>query len=82
MMEIVIHSNGAAQCVYSETIPVRELGSVDIRRASHVEPTDDGQWTADLTPVNGPVLGPFENRTAALAAETTWLRENWLLPNK
>lgn len=80
MMEIIIHSNGAAQCVYSEMIPVRELGLVDIRRASHVEPIENGLWTADLTPVNGPVLGPFENRTAALAAETNWLRDNWLTP--
>ena len=77
-MDIVIHTNGSASCIYSEAIPVRELGKVNISRASHVEPTLDGKWTADLTPVNGPVLGPFTDRSKALAAEITWLRKNWL----
>lgn len=33
-------------------------------------------WFADLLPVNGPVLGPFSDRHAALAAEEAWLHEN------
>jgi hypothetical protein len=33
-------------------------------------------WWADLLPVNGPVLGPFPARDAALAAELVWLEEN------
>ena len=78
MMEIVIHSNGSASCVYSEAILVRDLGHVTISRASHVEPTTDGKWTADLAPVAGPILGPFADRSEALDAETTWLRDNWL----
>ena len=39
------------------------------RRASHVEPDADGRWWADLSPVAGPRLGPFEVRSAALDAE-------------
>jgi hypothetical protein len=49
------------------------LGPARIHRASHVEPTPDGQWTAELGPMNGPVLGPFETRAAALDAERAWL---------
>ena len=40
-----------------------------ITRASHVEPDAEGRWLADLTPVAGPVLGPFDLRSEALAAE-------------
>ena len=49
------------------------LGPAAIRRASHVEPTPDGRWTADLGPMDGPVLGPFTTRAAALDAEQVWL---------
>lgn len=49
------------------------LGEARIRRASHVEPTPDGRWTADLGPSGGPVLGPFRLRQEALEAERRWL---------
>jgi hypothetical protein len=32
-------------------------------------------WWADMLPVSGPVLGPFETRAAALAAEEAYLLE-------
>ena len=53
-----------------------QVGESTTRRASHVEPNQNG-WNADLRPVNGPVLGPFARRDAALRAETEWLRENF-----
>jgi hypothetical protein len=77
-MEIVIHSDGVVNCVYGEAIQLGQLGQAKIRRASHVEPNEDGQWVADLSPVQGPQLGPYQNRTSALKAETGWLRNNWL----
>ena len=43
-------------------------------------PTRDGRWHADLRPVGGPVLGPFDRRSEALAAEVAWLEEHWLGP--
>jgi hypothetical protein len=49
---------------------------MSIRRASHVEPDDDGQWWADLSPVNGPHLGPFAKRSEALTAESSWLEQH------
>lgn len=50
-------------------------GAASIRRASHVEPTPDGRWTADMAPVGGPLLGPFETRGEALACESAWLAD-------
>ncbi len=77
-MDLVINADGSIHCIYGEELSLCQLGQLNIRRASHVEPTANGQWTADLTPVNGPVLGPFNQRTEALAAEVNWLRSNWL----
>ena len=51
---------------------------LEIRRASHVEPDDDGRWFADLSPVEGPKLGPFALRSQALDAERVWLEANCL----
>ena len=39
-----------------------------------VEPDAEGNWWADMGSVDGPVLGPFKNRTEALQAEREWLR--------
>ena len=80
-MELLITSTGGIRCVYSEDLNLQELGRLSIQRGSHVEPTEDGQWTADLSPVNGPVLGPFTTRSAALKAEEAWLLEHWLYAN-
>ena len=79
-MELLIERDGGVRCVYAEDIDLSQLGRLSIQRGSHVEPTADGQWTADLSPVDGPRLGPFSSRTDALAAEVSWLQENWLSP--
>lgn len=34
------------------------------------------KWWADLLPVDGPVLGPFDTNTEALEAEVVWLKEH------
>jgi hypothetical protein len=78
-MELVVQTDGSLRCLYDEAVELSALGQVTIRRASHVEPTDQGQWQADLSPVGGPVLGPFALRSEALAAEVDWLRMHWLL---
>ena len=77
-MHLVVTPQGEARCIYSEEIDLRSLGTLTIRRASHVEPSDDGRWLADLSPVGGPVLGPFDLRTEALSAEVSWLEQHWL----
>jgi hypothetical protein len=77
-MELMVSKLGHLHCLYNESLDLSTLGRLTIRRASHVEPTNDGQWTADLSPLGGPVLGPFPLRSAALAAEEDWIIRNWL----
>ena len=74
-MQIYIRPSGDAQCLYGEEISLSNLGALDIRRASHVEPDPDnpGMWYADLAPVGGPFLSGFVSRADALEAEANWL---------
>lgn len=77
-MQLVIDRYGRTRSIYDEAIALDRLGSLRIRRASHVEPDETGAWYADLAPVAGPRLGPFSKRSTALAAETAWLEAHWL----
>ena len=72
-MEIVIKPSGLFIGIYSDSFDYGSFGRPQIRRASHVEPTDDGRWTADLSPVDGPKLGPFDKRSEAIDAELEFL---------
>ena len=76
---IRISRAGTLEFIYHDALrPLLTAGEATIRRASHVEPTPDGQWTADLTPLHGPILGPYLTRADALTAETDWLIQHWL----
>lgn len=77
-MQLIIDTGGNIRCLYSEHFDLSALGPSQIRRASHVEPNDRGQWIADLSPVDGPCLGPFDRRSEALAAEQAWLEQQHL----
>jgi hypothetical protein len=77
-MLLRIETNGTIKAIYSEAIPLEALGQAAISRASHVEPDGLGCWSADLTPVGGPVLTGFTRRSEALAAEVDWLERHWL----
>lgn len=77
-MELIIAPTGVVHAIYDEALELAPLGRVSIERASHVEPTAQGEWLANLAPVNGPTLGPFSRRSDALAAEVAWLRAHWL----
>ncbi len=81
-MDLIISPAGTGQAIYSEAIPLDRIGRLAIRRASHVEPDATGLWWADMSPVDGPKLGPFVRRSEALAAEVAWLENhpaNWIL---
>jgi hypothetical protein len=80
-MDLVILPGGGVRAVYSEEIDLDSLGPVVVTRASHVEPDERGGWLADLSPVAGPVLGPFRRRSEALAAEIAWLEAHWPTPS-
>jgi hypothetical protein len=78
MMQLVIEAGGRVRGIYGEEIDLAALGPLDIERASHVEPDAKGHWLADLSPIGGPTLGPFDRRSEALEAEVYWLERNWL----
>ena len=77
-MQMLIHSDGTLRCLYDETLDLNAIGRIQITRGSHVEPTDSSQWVADMSPVQGPKLGPFAFRSQALHAEREWLELHWL----
>ena len=78
-MQLVIEPDGRIRCVYAEAIDLAALGRLAIARGSHVEPDGDGDWYVDLSPVEGPRLGPFAHRSQALTAEAAWLDAHWLM---
>lgn len=75
MVKILFDQCGSFRFIHSDegAAVMRAVAPLRIRRASSVEPTPEGTWTADLSPVNGPTLGPFETRAEALSAELEWL---------
>jgi len=79
-MRLVVEPGGRVRCLYGEAVDLASLGVLSIRRASHVEPDGEGTWWADLSPLDGPRLGPFAQRSLALAAEEAWVERYWLEP--
>jgi|688.fasta_scaffold40292_12 hypothetical protein len=72
-MELLVGCDGAVKCIYDEALDLREIGKLQITRASHVEPDSEGYWFADMGPIGGPVLGPYGSGSEALGAERGWL---------
>ena len=72
-MELVVAVDGVTRCIYDEALDLREIGTLQITRASHVEPDAEGNWWADMGPSDGPMLGPFRSRSEALKAERGWM---------
>ena len=77
-MQLVIGRDGTVRGIYGEVIDLAALGPLDINVPAMWSPMRQGRWMADLSPVGGPVLGPFDRRSDALAAEVYWLETNWL----
>jgi len=77
-MKIVFDEKGNCRAIYTDSIKplLAQLGAIQIRRASHVEPGQDGNWYVDLSPVGGPTVGPFAERSTAIKHETDWLHNN------
>jgi len=79
---LIIDPEGAVRFIYSDELVGVLEGQTVTRRASHVEPCGD-RWIADLHPVRGPRLGPFDTRGEALDAEVAWLIANHIpLPDQ
>jgi hypothetical protein len=80
-MELRVLADGSVKGILSDDASMamlRAVGYVQVKRASHVEIGADGAWYADLSPVGGPVFGPFDCRAQALGCESQWLARNWL----
>lgn len=77
-MRLIVDPLGRVRCIYDEALDLAALGRLAIARASFVEPDAHGRWTADLSPVGGPILGPFDRRVQALEAEVAWIERHWL----
>lgn len=72
-MHILVTNSGSIQFIHSDELfnALKDIGTPSIRRASNVEPTDDSLWTATMR--DGVIIGPFDSRTEALAAEVALL---------
>jgi hypothetical protein len=77
-MELIVSPDGIVRCVYGEALDLHALGCPQIRRASAVEPDEQGRWWVDLSQVGGPRIGPFVRRGDAVSVEVAWLTEHWL----
>ena len=76
--KFTILKNGEIRFIHDDELkPILEEGTAHVQRASHVEPSSDGKtWTADMRPVGGGILGPFQTKQEALDAEVKYLNEN------
>lgn len=78
-VQITVDEQGNLHFIHDDELsPLLGQGLATLSRASHVEPDVRGEWVADLSPVNGPSLGPFPLRAQALEAESRWLRAHYL----
>ena len=79
--------HGTIRAIYDDELAALFDGAdVKIERASHVEPYTVGPeldrlqgWSADLSPVGGPLLANFKTRQEALDAEVSYLNEKVLV---
>ncbi len=77
-MKVKVKPDGTVVHIYTDKVNLSGIGETTIKRASHVEPNKDNKWEADMSPSAGPLLGPFDTRSEALAAEVAWLEKNIL----
>ncbi len=76
--ELLIMPEGSIRFLYDDAFaPLLREGDAVLFRASHIEPIGSA-WFADLSLVDGPMLGPFPLRADALAAEQEWLWTHYL----
>jgi hypothetical protein len=79
-INLTVKPDGTIAAIHNDAlVDLYDEGKATVERASHVEPSYDGgqvTWMADLSPVNGPKLGPYRLRSDALQAEVEWLERN------
>lgn len=84
MSTIHVDLTGTIRFIYDDDLrDLLQEGEASVKRVSHVEPIKvlgklGMRWTADMRPVDGPVLGSFDTRQEALKAEVAWIEHNIL----
>lgn len=78
MSMVRFNANGEAVFIYEDGHPCLDLGRVQTKRASHVEPTENGLWCADMSPIDGPLLEETRSRKQSVSREHQWISENRL----
>jgi len=92
---VIVNPNGTLRFLVSDRTEqaFSEASVLEIHRVSHVDVFEDldpkaktkaapgspTSWYADMSPVNGPVLGPFRSRKRALQEERYYLERRNLL---
>lgn len=72
MLEVTITKDGEVQCLAPDDLDLRDVGSLHVRRASHVEFDNDRQrWLVTLP--NGKEIGEFATRGEAIRFEVEYL---------
>ncbi len=71
-------NNGRIQYIYNEDLNINNIGKVDIKRASRVEPDKDGKWYVDLSLIGGKKINGFNKRSEAIKYEIDWIEKNIL----
>jgi hypothetical protein len=61
-MQLIVKATGSVHCLYGEELDLPRLGRLAISRGSHVEPTSDGQWTANGRPTWHRCMGLYWGR--------------------
>lgn len=74
MSLVRFNPDGSLLFIYEDEHPCLDLGRALTQRASHVEPTEDGMWQADMGPIGGPKLNKTVAREASLLSEMIWIR--------
>jgi hypothetical protein len=74
-MGLLITPDGQVERIYDERLSLEALGRATIRRQSQVDWYGGGWWALVVHPDNLRYerLGPFAQRSEALAAEIQWL---------
>ena len=73
---IVFSPEGTARCLWTDDLPLAELGRLEVGRASTVEFNDGAQkWEVRLATAPGVVAFGHESRAVCLAWETEEINE-------
>lgn len=77
-IDLVVEVGGKLKFIYNDELhELLSFGESKITRVSYVEPFGLC-WMADMAPVGGPILGPFDLRQEALDAEVAYIKKHVL----